>query len=774
MTGQSAGARWRQLRVPLMAGSALLPLTLAGPPPLALMCCAALAALACALDRRWRFICWLLLPALLTLGTIHLRLADRLGPEWLDRASRGAELNVVGTVAGLPERRDDVLEFLFAPQQPAGLPRLLRVRWYRDAPALIAGEQWRLPLRLKPPVGRVNFSGPDDERRWFAAGVGGLATVSGASARRLSDGSRWRPDRIRQALRTALVEQLEHEPALGFILALAIADRSFLSAEHWRVLSLTGTGHLLAISGLHVGFAALMGFRAGWLGTALLPHGWRLAAGLAPAWWVAWFAATAYAALAGFSVSTRRALIMLGVLMLARLTRRAPGLLRAWWLALLVVLLLDPLSPLTPGFWLSFGAVAALLLHFGPRVGQPGRFGRLALAQLSIMLIMLPLGMYWFQRASALGLMANLLAIPWVSLVIVPLVLAGLGLCVIGWPGAGFALLRPAAWGADGLSRFLAWLAAHGASWSTDTHQPALATSLLACAGLLLWLGPRGLRGRALALLLAVPALLPRAVGLPAGAAQLELLDVGQGLAATLGSAGHLALYDSGPGQPGRWNLVNPVVAPAIRASGHGEPDRVIVSHGDLDHAGGLDALRAQYPDSRYLVSTREAVPGTAPCNDRLSWAVDGLRFRVLHPSPWLPYLGNLSSCVLSVRSAHHSILFPGDIDRVVEQRLVGAGLPPHQVLVAPHHGSDTSSGEALVRAVRPRLVLIAAGAGNRFGFPHAGVVERYRRAGAQVFSVSDCGALRVRLAAGVPPGIRSARRHRPGPWRWPPGAHCP
>jgi competence protein ComEC len=728
-----------------------------------------LAVLACLFLHRWRFAFWLSLPALVTLAVIHDRLEDRLGPDW-----RGAEVDVTGEVVGLPKQRDGLLEFLFEPLEPAGLPGLLRVRWYREPPLVAAGEQWHLSLRLKPPAGRVNFTGPDDERRWFAAGIGGLATVSDGTARRLSRSDRWHVDGFRQALRTSLTQELRDEPALGFILALAIADRGFLTAEHWRVLGLTGTGHLLAISGLHVGFAALIGFRAGWLGTAILPHGWRLAAGLAPAWCAAWLAAAFYAALAGFGVSTRRALVMLSVLMLARLARRSPQALRGWWLALLAVLLLDPLSPLTPGFWLSFGAVAALLLQFAPRVGQPGRIKRLALAQATITLAMLPLGMYWFQQGTALGLAANLVAIPWVSLAIVPLVLAGLLLCVIGIPAAGFALLRPAAWGADGLARFLGWLAEQGEAWSTSTHQPSLAASMLACAGVLIWLGPRGLRGRALALFLLVPVLLPRSPGLASGAMQLDLLDVGQGLAATLSSERHLAVYDSGPGQPGRWDLVGPVLVPAITASGHHRPDHVIVSHGDLDHAGGLEALRTRYPGSRYLASTRTGVAGTGRCDTGLAWTAGDVHFRALHPSPWLPYLGNLSSCVLSVRSSLHSILLPGDIDRVVEARLVSAGLREHQVLVAPHHGSGTSSSEPFVQAVRPSVVLIGAGADNRFGFPHPAVMERYRRAGAQVASVSDCGALRVRLEAGEPPRVASARRRRPGPWRWPPSADCP
>jgi competence protein ComEC len=756
-----------------MAASALFPLALpvALPPVVTWALLAGFAT--CLLRPGWRPLARLILPALLTQAAIHSRLADRLDPEWAGRV-----LTVRGIVTSIPEQRGDLLEFLFEPSgaahPSAELPGLLRVRWYRGAPVVQAGEHWELRLRLQPPRSRVNFSGADGERRLFAHGIGALATVNGAGHRRLETHSARGLAYWRQQLRSRLEAGLAEEPALGIILALAIADRSRLTDAQWERLAATGTGHLLAISGLHIGLAAAWGFRAGSLAKLLLPPGWRLAAGMWPAWLTALMLASAYAALAGFGVSTRRALIMLVLLAAARLAGRLLHPLHAWAFALVAVLLLEPLSPLLPGFWLSFGAVAVLLLLFTPRTGASAGPLRLLWAQAGITLVMLPLGMYWFQRATGLGLLANLLAIPWVSLVLVPLLLAGLALMLAGLPAAALWLLRPAAWVADGMDRALAWLAQAGDSGSVVTFQPSLLSVVLACAGGMILLGPRGLPGRWLAAVLVLPLLLPRDPGLSPGDMQLDLLDVGQGLSVLVATPGGLLAYDSGPGLPGEWDLVDAVLVPGIVASGHATPGRVVVSHGDLDHAGGLPGLQQRYPSSRFMVNAGRRLPGSHGCDDRLSWTQDGVLYQALHPSPWLPYLGNLSSCVLSLTSEFHSLLLPGDIDHTVEARLVKQGLRPHAVLVAPHHGSSSSSSEAFLRAVQPALVLVPAGAGNRFGFPHAEVIDRYRASGARVATVSECGALRLRLAPREGPQLVSARRGRAAPWRWPAGPECP
>jgi competence protein ComEC len=755
-----------------LAASAMLPLAQAGPHDQRIAWGMLLAGGLCFCYRPARPLAWLLAPALATMFTIQSRLADRLPAQYA-----GQSLTVVGLIDSLPRRRDDQLEFLFRPDRrpdtPDWLPQLIRVRWYEQAPAVRAGETWQLGLRLQPPRDRVNFHGTDAERYYFARAIGAVATVTG-EGRTLHAPDRWRLDRLRQDLGDRLRAMLADEPALGLILALAIADRSELSDLHWAQLSATGTGHLLAISGLHIGFAALLGFRLSWLLLPLAPLCWRLRLGFALPWCGAGLTALAYAAMAGFGISTRRALLMLAVLACAQLSRRHVHPVQGWALALILVLLFDAMAPLQAGFWLSFIAVLVLLVLFAPRTATRHRSARPVLAQAGIMLAMLPLGMYWFQNATALGFLANLFAIPAVSFVVVPLVLAGLLLISLGLDAMAEGFLLPASWAADGISRALGGLAGFGSDWIVQTHQPSLAGTMLATLGALLMLGPRGLPARWLAPILMLPLVVPVAPRLDEAGFRLSLLDVGQGLAALVETREEVIVYDTGPGQGGRWDLVGAVIAPALRQATHSAPSRILVSHGDLDHAGGLSTLSQAYPRAITWANTRRNSRHGSPCNSSIAFSGGGVDFRVLHPSSSLPYLGNASSCVLSMASAFHSVLLPGDINHAAEQRLLGQGLGPHDIVIAPHHGSKTSSSLEFIRATQPGWVLFPTGAGNRFGFPHEGVVQRYRSQGARVASVSDCGALQVDLLPGQAPRVRSARRVRNAIWRWPAATTCP
>jgi competence protein ComEC len=366
--------------------------------------------------------------------------------------------------------------------------------------------------------------------------------------------------------------------------------------------------------------------------------------------------------------------------------------------------------------------------------------------------------MYWFQQGTALGLPANLVAIPWVSLVVVPLVLAGAACLLLGWPAG--SLLELAADAGQSLTAFLSWLAGRFPDLAWATPKPGLPGAALAVAGLLLLLLPRGMRIRWLAPFLCVPL-----------EVRVELLDVGQGLAALVDTRRHTLLYDSGPGKPGEWDLARTTIRPAMATRNTRVPKLIVISHGDMDHAGGLGGLRRLYPHVRILGNLGE---GRIGCTRQLRWSWDGVGFRVLHPGPRLPYLGNASSCVMSVVAEQGAVLLPGDVDAAVEARLLRENIGEHELVVAPHHGSRTSSTPRWVERLRPRAVLFAAGPGNRFGFPDPGVVQRYLDAGALALSTADCGAIRVAMKRPGALELASARRARPAPWRWPPAPHCP
>jgi len=677
---------------------------------------------------------------------------------------------VRGTVASLPIRGPDHLRFLFRPSARqaalADLPSTIEVRWYEDHPAVGAGEGWRLKLRMRPPRGLVNFQGFDREQGLFAAGIGALASVLEGERLPAQASGRSGADGVRSAVRERIREALPPGPGRALVLSLAIADRSEVDDGDWALLRTTGTGHLLAISGLHIGLAAVVGF---WLTRGLLFVIPLVRAGRAvflTGCAGALLSALTYGALAGFPVSTLRALAMLAVALWVIGARRGTGVFRAWLLALAAVLAIDPFAPLTPGFWLSFGAVLALIAFFAPRGRSSAWWSALPRAQVAVMVVMLPFAALWFQSGSWLAFPANLLAIPWVSFLCVPLVLAG----VAAWPlpAVANALLELAWWSCASLHEFLQALAGleGGRRWLTP-GVGQIATGLGLGGGLLLLL-PRGLAVRWLGLGLLAILFLPRAADLAESEYSVEILDVGQGLAVLVKTRNHSLLYDTGPGgslENGMsWSLFDPVIAPALAADGVGPPDVVAVSHADLDHAGGLPDLLARFRDLELRINERDGE--NVNCSRGWSWTWDGVDFQVVHPSGFLPYLGNDSSCVISIDNGRHRTLLSGDISTVVEDR-IARGLGEHDLITVPHHGSASSSGPTMIAETRPRWAVVSAAYGNRFGFPRVEVVARYRRQGTVVLSTIDCGALKAEFRRHGEAVLIPARAARDGPWRW-------
>lgn len=720
--------------------------------------------------RRTRPFAAFVLAACWALWNVHGRLQDRLPAGFTNQA-----IPLHGTVSSIPQYSADLVSFRFTPDRPSavdGRPSHWLIRWYEEAPALAAGQRWRLVVTAKPPWGRVNFQGADREQWLFANGVGALGTVRNGELLTEPGPASSRILAWRQRIFWAIAEAVPGPRERGVVQALATADRSGLERTDREVLALTGTSHLLAISGLHIGLAALgaallaralLGLLATASAARWVPHG-AATAGLS--------AAAAYAALAGFGVPTLRALLMLAVGSVALLLARSIHPFRAWLLAFAAVLLIDPFAGLTAGFWFSFLAVAALLLLSTPRPCRWPRWKSLLFAQFAVGIVLMPLSASWFGGFSPSGLAANLVAIPWVSVVVVPPVLAGVALHAFS------AALADLAWqlaGATSLAllTFLDAIAdAQGALSALRTLAlPQTAAAVLG-AGLLLL--PRGLPARWSGVFLLLPLALPPERPADASGAEIEFLDAGQGTAVLFEHAGHRLLYDTGPGDGADGNLVASVILPALQSRGRAPPDTIVVSHGDLDHAGGLESLRQRFPHAEFRVSLRHAKPGDRACRAGDRWQRGNARFDILHPGPWLPYLGNDSSCVLSVRVGGQRILLPGDVSRTVEQRLVEAGLGRHAVMLVPHHGSETSSSGGLISAVQPRLVVATAGPGNRFGFPRASVRQRYDRTGAALWSTGECGAVRIRLSAPGTVYATSARLERPAAWRWPAAAGCP
>jgi competence protein ComEC len=546
--------------------------------------------------------------------------------------------------------------------------------------------------------------------------------------------------------------------------ALVLGDRSGLDPERWEVLTRTGTNHLIAISGLHVGIVAgFLFFLCRWAWSRSARLSLMVAAPRAAA--VAALAgAVAYSALAGFAVSTQRALVMLAVLLgavlLSRTIRPASGIA----LALIAVLALDPQAVLSYGFWLSFGAVAALLFALGQRLGAGGPWSKWGRAQWAVALGLLPLLLLLFGRASLIAPVVNLIAVPLFSLVLLPAVLVASLLGLV--PGLEMPLVY--------MSRVLEWgfgllEAASGWTWAAATisWRPVWVW-VAAFAGAVVLLSPRGLPGRWLGIMLLLPLPLVRP-GIPGqGEAWFSLLDVGQGLAAVVRTRHHTLVYDTGPAFPSGFNTGSAVVAPYLRHQGVDGIDLLVISHGDRDHAGGLVGLGDRIPVGEIISGEPGEIPGGAAraCLAGARWRWDGVQLAILHPDA-AGREGNDASCVLKVSTRGASVLLTGDIGVGVEAGLVAAGPEPLRstLLVAAHHGSNTSTGMEFLEAVAPRFLLYTSGFANRFGFPAEAVQERAAAHGAVQLDTASAGSIEFRLRDDGVEGPWLYRRERARLW---------
>jgi competence protein ComEC len=684
----------------------------------------------------------------------------------------GADFDLTGRIAGLPGESGDAQRFLLrvegarADGKDIGLRGLVRLSWYRDAPALRAGERWRLAARLKPPHGFANPGGFDYERWLFQQGIVATGYVRGSGESLLLDpgAGSYLVDRWRQSLRDRIGEVLGGAAGEGLVRALVLGDRSGLASEQWEVLTRTGTNHLIAISGLHVGIVSgflFFFFRWAWSRSARLS---LVVAAPRAAAVAALMGALAYSALAGFAVSTQRALIMLavvlGAVVFSRTIRPASGIV----LALIGVLIADPLAVLAYGFWLSFGAVAALLYALGRRLETGAPWRQWGKAQWAVALGLLPLLLLSFGSVSLIAPAVNLIAVPLFSLVLLPGVLIASLLAMV--PGLEQPLVvsaRLLEWGFELLDVASGW------TWATATlsWRPAWVWTA-AFAGAVLLLAPRGLPGRWLGLVLLSTLPLVRPAAPDRGEARFTLLDVGQGLAAVVRTGRHTLVYDTGPRFPSGFNTGNAVVLPYLRHEGIGRIDTLVISHGDRDHAGGLAGFIGKVRVDRILGGEADQIPGGAamPCRAAATWSWDGVVFEVLHPFD-AGLEGNDSSCVLRVSTDGASVLLTGDVSMGVEVDLV-AERPERlrsSVLVAAHHGSNTSTGAEFLEAVAPLYVLYGAGFANRFGFPAEAVQERVDAFGAEQISTAHTGAIVFRLGASELEGPWMYRREEGRLW---------
>lgn len=753
---------------------ALAALSLRAPPSRAMLVAGALAALIGGCSGRRAA----LMGAVFSAGFVWAGLCATFAlTQRLDPGLEGRVIALGGTVATFPRTAGSALRFELstAPGRTAPdgrvLPRRLAVTWTGAVSAPRLGDWCELRVRLRRPRGLASPGVASRERDYAARGLGASGWVVAHPGNLCADiGPPGSLARVRVALSARLDAAVPSREAAAVLRALAVADRGGLGEEQWRVMRVTGTGHLLAVSGLHVSLVAAWVFACL---RVLAGAAWcrdQRHAAIRVAWGGAALAAFLYAALAGFGVPVRRAAIMVAVAALAACRGRRVLSAANLSIAATVVATLDPLVLVTGGFWLSFCAAGLLVGLATGRRRKPGGLGHRWRLHVALAVGLAPLTALLFGEVSLSAPLANLLAVPACALLVVPLTLAGAVFAPLSETAATLAWNTAAnAWLAlwFGLEALAALLGA----WPVAGRLHA-AGAAVCLAGLVLFALPRGTPGRALGGLLVLSAFLPRSAPLAEGEFRMSVLDVGQGLAVLVTTRRHALLYDAGP----RWwssgrDAGEVVVLPALGAAGIARLDRMIVSHADSDHAGGTPSVLAGVRVGALSVADVVQAPVHArapprPCRAGERWRWDEVTFALLHPRAGDDGSRNDRSCVLAVAGAGGRALLPGDVEAGAERRLIaryGAALRA-DVLIVPHHGSATSSHPAFVRAVRPRLAIVSAGHHNRFGQPAPAVVSRYRDIGSAVLDTASNGTIEVTVGR-ERLGIDTWRRRRAGFW---------
>ena len=702
-------------------------------------------------------------------GLAALRAEARLS-ESLPLAMEGADIVVTGVVGGLPQLNAGSTRFAFDVErsEPPGVPSTISLAWYAQRvkgseealppPRLAAGERWTFTVRLKRPRGLANPHTFDFEPWALERGIratGYVRDKESAQRTGLVNGWPYTLHRWRGEVREAMVAHLGEARLRGVLVALALGDQDSIASADWEVFWRTGVGHLMSISGLHITMLAALAF-------AIAAFAWvrvpalalripaRKAAVVAGA-----LAALAYTLMTGYAVPAQRTLVMLWVVAACVLAERHGSPSRVLALAALVVVLVDPWAVLAAGFWLSFGAVASIFYVMSLRTGRQGKLRGALLEQAAVTVIMWPMLMALFQEVSLVSPIANAFAIPAVSLVVVPLTIAGAFLPLPFLLDVAHALMLA-------VMAPLEWLAGLPLAM-LESHAPQPWTLAAAVAGTLWLLAPRGVPLRSCGALWLVPMYTTLPPSPAPGEAWLDVLDVGNGLAVVVRTATHAFAYDAGPSWNADADTGNRILVPFLRGEGVARLDGMVISHADDDHSGGAASLAAAR-EPGWLLSPlapgdplHEAFADSIRCEAGEAWSWDGVRFEVMHPASAIydetrRRKENDRGCVVKVSTRAAAMLLTADVEARSEAEMLARGEPVRSAaMLVPHHGSRTSSTDAFIDAVGPEVGILSVGYRNRFHHPIDAVVARYRERGIRLRRTDVEGALRIELGAAAP-----------------------
>jgi competence protein ComEC len=709
----------------------------------------------------------------------QLRVSDALPP-----ALQNIPIVMVGVVASPVELMDRGERFRFDVEQVlsevgqiknVGVPQHISLSYYparngdnleapnsTQATKFKVGERWRITAKLKRPHGTQNPHGFDFEAWALAENIRATGTIRTKADNKMLQAFVWRPkyiiEHLRDLIKQRIAAVLKDKPYAGVIQALVMGDDAGIAANDWQLFLSTGTTHLMSISGLHITMLSGLAFTLAGLfwrrhPALVMRCPTRKAATLAGL-----VVALLYAMLAGFAVPAQRTCYMLLVFALALWSGRKILISQVLALGLLVVVILDPWAVIAAGFWLSFSAVAVLAYVFAGRIALTAWLKAALQSQWAVTLGMLPLLLFMFHQASLISPLANAFAIPLISFLVTPLALLGSFLPID-------ALLKLSYLALEVCMYLLNWLnQMPSVIW--QQHAPPLWTLFLGILGMLWLLLPAGFPLRSLGLLGFMPMLFALPAQPEQGDMKVAILDVGQGLSVVVQTAKHTLLYDAGPKYSTQSDAAKRVVLPFLNGEGIAKLDAFVVSHDDTDHAGGKDTILTQMPVDRVISSLPlgQLLPNYSirhvRCLAQQGWTWDGVKFEMLYPA--LRHYENQAisdnnrSCVLKVTSASGSVLLTGDIEKSAEQTLLASqiGYPnlnslQTDVMIAPHHGSKTSSSSAFVSITSPKLTVFTAGYLNRFRHPRPEVMLRYQAAGSQILRSDYDGAILLAFKAG-------------------------
>ena len=669
----------------------------------------------------------------------HYLLNQRLSPDL-----ENIPLIVRGEISNLPQQNSHRASFeLTVKKSTQKLPEKIKLTWYEPTAVLHAGEIWQFSVKLKRPHANFNLGGMDYERWLFTQNIGATGTV--AKEPIFIETASFSFNALRQTISDKLTQLYDDSINTALLRALTVGDDNGLTRQNWQTFQKTGVTHLIMISGSHIALVAGLVYFLTlklWTYLGILKISPPKVAVLASL-----LTAIFYASLAGYVIPTKRAVIMLGLVALASFYQRQFSPLQSFTLAVLGILIFNPMMLLSIGFWLSFLAVALILFRVAGRLKSPSNWQNAVDIQLTVSLGLSPLLLFFFNQTSLISPLVNFIAVPIVEIVVVPLALLQIPLMWL------FPYLADKIFSV--LNFILHWfmygleLAEKFSHAVFNLPQPSIFALLLSSFGIVWLFAPRGIPARFLGVILNLPLLLPLLPALEKGEAIVTVLDVGQGLAISVQTQNHQLLYDTGARFQNGGDMGKNVILPFFRYLGIQNLDTLIISHGDNDHSGGAYSILSEMNNAQILTSAPEKlIPYQKKrCESGQNWQWDNVNFEMLSPAKTFEK-SNDNSCVLKIETGKNAILLTGDIEAVTENWLV-ENMPKKlqaKVLVAPHHGSKTSSTLDFLDFVKPEIVLISAGYQNQFHHPNKEVLARYQAFHAPALNTANDGALTVRL----------------------------